>query len=115
LIRFLDSNLVGKTPGECLSHYLEAVYRKHEESKFIGGCLFGNTALEMSDSNKSYARLVEKLFDQWIARLAEVIAAAQEAGQVRDDLAANMLAHQVVSTIEGGHYAGKAQKERTAP
>lgn len=110
LIHFMNANLVGATPGECLIHYLAAVYRKHEESKFIGGCLFGNTALEMSDSNESYARFVERLFDEWIARLEEVIAAAQKAGQVRNDLTANMLAHQAVSTIEGGIMLARLKK-----
>jgi len=110
-IRFMNSNLVGATPEECLTHYFAAVYRKHEKSKFIGGCLFGNTALEMSDSNESYTRFVERMFAEWIARLEEVITAAQEAGQVRDDLEANMLAHHVVSTIEGGIMLARLKKD----
>lgn len=110
-IRFIDSNLVGASPGECLCHYLEAVFHRHETLKFVGGCIFGNTALETGDSDESYGRIVGTLFSTWISKLEEVLAAAQKTGEVRDDLPANMLAHHVISAIEGGIMLARLQKD----
>lgn len=106
----MDSSLVGATPGECLTHYFESVFKKHKKSKFHKGCLFGNTALEVSDSEEGYAQIIESIFAQWLERLEDVIADAQGQGQVRDDLDANMLAHHIVATIEGGIMLSKLQK-----
>lgn len=107
----MDSNLAGTTPGERLTHYFESVYRSHERTKFQKGCLFGNTALEVSNNEESYSQIVESLFTKWIAKLEDVIAEAQEKGQVRDDLEANTLAQHVVATIEGGIMLSKLKKD----
>ncbi len=107
----MDSNLVGSTPAECLTNYFESVFRSHEKSKFRSGCLFGNTALEISDSEERYSQIVESLFAGWIVRIEDVISDAQEQGQVRDDLEANALAYHIVSTIEGGIMLSKLKKD----
>lgn len=109
--QYMGAHLVGETPGECLIHYFEAVYRKHKLSNFSKGCLFGNTALEVNEGNESYSHIVDGLFSEWVAGLQDVIAAAQKEGQVRDDIEANVLACHIVSTIEGGIMLSKLKKD----
>jgi len=99
---FLDGNLTGATPRDQLAHMLAAVLDRHRERGFRGGCLFGNTALEMSDHDERYAREVRMLFDRWTEKVAAVIGAGQVAGTVRADLPAADLARLIVATIEGG-------------
>lgn len=108
---YMDTNLVGETPSECLIHYFEAVFRNHELSNFSKGCLFGNTALEVSESNEGYSKIVESLFAEWIVRIEDVVSDAQKQGQVRNDLDANVLAYHIVSTIEGGIMLSKLTKD----
>ena len=108
---FLDKALVGPTPAACLDNFFRQALEKHRRSSFVGGCVFGNTALEASDCNTRYASRVAEVFSQWITKLQAVIAAAQVDGQIRQDLPANVLAQFIVSAIEGGIMLARLQKE----
>lgn len=110
-VAFLENALTGATPGEQLTGFLTAALAKHRDVGFVGGCIFGNTALEMADSDTAYARVVQDVFDRWIARLRTVIEAAQQVGQVRVDLSADQLAGHVVSALEGGIMLSRLRKE----
>jgi len=107
----LDEVLTAPAPAEGLGQFLAFVLEKHRSKRFVGGCLFGNTALEMSDANGRYADCVGELFRQWTGRVAEVIRAGQEAGQFRADVPAENLAQMVVSTVEGGIMMSRLQKD----
>lgn len=98
---FLAESLQGETPGAQLDNFFHQALERNRRNQSVGGCLFGNTALEACDNTPSFAQIVGEVFSEWIARLEEVIAAAQAAGQVRRDLAAAQLAELVVATIEG--------------
>lgn len=110
-LQFLDDVLVGDTPAKALAHFFDAALRKHQETGFVGGCLFGNTALEMADEDQAYAEAVSGVFDEWITRVEKVIGLAQESGEVRDDLSARCLAQQVVMSIEGGIMLARLRKD----
>jgi len=110
-VTFLDKSLVGATPGERLIAFMGAVLAAHREAGFVGGCIFGNTALEMSDTDVAYARVVQDVFAQWVARLKEVIAAAQRAGEVRRDLSPDCMANHVVAALEGGIMLSRLRKD----
>jgi TetR/AcrR family transcriptional repressor of nem operon len=59
---FMVQSAVGETPEEKISNYLDAVMQHQRESCFVGGCLFGNTALEMSDLNPRFLRITQEFF-----------------------------------------------------
>lgn len=107
----LDEVLTAPTPAESLRQFFEFALNKHRNKRFVGGCLFGNTALEMSDANRRFADPVNHLFREWTSRLAAVILAGQKAGQFRADVSAEDLAQVVVSTVEGGIMLSRLQKE----
>ena len=107
----LDEVLTAPTPAESLQRFLEFVLERHRSLRFVGGCLFGNTALEMSDANSRFADSVRRVFREWTSRLAAVILAGQKAGQFRADLPAEGLAQVIVSTVEGGIMLSRLQKE----
>ncbi len=110
-LEFLRSALAGPTPWSGLTNFFAAVLETHRRTGFVGGCLWGNTALEMSDKNRRYSACVAEVFDEWHDLLAEVFRQGQLAKEVRADLTADDLARFVVSTIEGGVMLSRLKKE----
>ncbi|TWJ13406.1 TetR/AcrR family transcriptional regulator [Geobacter argillaceus] len=110
-LTFLDMSLSGATPGEKLDNFLNKVMRTHKKSGFVGGCIFGNTALEMGDAESGFAGFIEKVFEEWVERLRTVVAAAQDSGEVASDLSADVLAGHMVAAIEGGIMLARLKKD----
>ena len=107
----MDEVLRTPTPLEGLLCFFDWVLERHRKKGFTGGCLFGNTALEMSDTNSPYAESVKSLFREWTARIEIVVVAGQQAGEIRSDISATDLAQVIVSTIEGGIMMSRLRKE----
>ena len=108
---FFDEALSGETPAQSLSNFFDAVVALHRRTGFVGGCIFGNTALEMSDGDERFTRVVDRFFADMAARLAGVVTAAQQAGQMRTDLPAGTLAEQIVMSLEGGIMLARLRKD----
>jgi TetR/AcrR family transcriptional repressor of nem operon len=108
---FLEGALSGDTPGACLDHFFRRALEAHRQRGFVGGCLFGNVALEASDTAPDVAALVAEVFSDWVARIRDVVAEAQDFGQVRSDLPPEQLAEFVVSAIEGGIMQSRLHKD----
>lgn len=111
-MEFLDDALKGPTPEQRLHRFLDTALATHERMGFVGGCLWGNTALEMSDSDEEFAGFVARVFDEWTQRIEAVIADGQAAGQFRTDLPARQLASHVVAAIEGGIMQSRLRKDK---
>ena len=107
----LDRVLDAPSPGRALARFFDFVLQIHRRRGFVGGCLFGNTALEMSDADQRFVQSVEQLFREWIGRMEKVIGAAQKNGEVRADVSPRKLALMLVSTIEGGIMLARLQKK----
>lgn len=110
-LAFLDANLDPAMPLESLDRFFAAALAKHRDTGFVGGCLWGNTALEMSDSDTPYVDMVKRVFEYWITKIECVISSGQEAGQIRTDLPAAHLANLIVSGIEGGIMLSRLTKQ----
>jgi TetR/AcrR family transcriptional repressor of nem operon len=108
---FLDAALTGPTPAERLDNFFRKALEFHRGIGFVGGCLFGNTALEASDCNPRYACRVAEVFDRWTEKIEAVISDAQAGGQIRNDLPAYVLAQFAVSSVEGGIMLARLRKE----
>lgn len=109
-LEFLDASLTGTTPGECLDNFFAIVVETHKGTGFVGGCIFGNVALEMGDTESQFAPFIEKVFEEWIERVEKVIATAQVFGEVRSDLPADLLTHHIIAAIEGGIMLSRLKK-----
>jgi TetR/AcrR family transcriptional regulator, transcriptional repressor for nem operon len=110
-IRFLEKELQGKTPMEKISNYLDAVFKKHKDKKFMGGCPIGNTAIEMGDNNRVYTRIVTDIFHHWKKTVSQVLIEASLAGELNMDIDSYVLANHMVAVIEGGILMAKASKD----
>jgi len=110
LMEFLETVTTGATPADALENYFAGTIALHHSHEFIGGCIFGNAALEMADSNELLARFINQVFRDWTMKLRQIIAEGQGAGQVRDDLAADALAQQLVTATEGAIMLARLRK-----
>lgn len=109
-IAFLDSLLKGKTPGDRLNNLFIGMLEAQREMGFSGGCIFGNTALEMGDKDEKLTAFVRKVFEEVTEKVRKAVKAAQVSGQIRDDIAAGTLASHIVMTIEGGIMLTRIEK-----
>lgn len=107
---FLESALSGDTPGASLENFFRQAVEKHLAAGFIGGCIFGNTAIEFSDTDSRFAAVIEQVFDEWLAMISRTVSAAQDAGEVRSDIHATALALHIVAAIEGGIMLSRLKK-----
>ncbi len=108
---FIDEALSGATPGARLDHFFHRALEKHRDCGFVGGCLFGNTALEASDADPAFAEPVAEVFSAWIDKLQRTIESAQQTEEVRSDLPARQLAEFAVSVLEGGIMQSRLGKD----
>lgn len=108
---FLDNALGGDNPGASIDHFFRCALNKHLATGFVGGCIFGNTALEMSDSDPNFAGAIEGVFDEWTGRVAAIVAVAQERRQIRTDIGSEALAKHIIATIEGGIMMSRLKKD----
>ena len=108
---FLDNALGGDNPGASIDHFFRCALNKHLATGFVGGCIFGNTALEMSDSDPNFAGTIDKVFDEWTGRVAAAVAGAQERRQIRTDIGSEALAKHIIATIEGGIMMSRLKKD----
>lgn len=109
-LQFLESALSGDSPGASMENFFRQAVEKHLAAGFIGGCIFGNTAIEFSDTDSRFAAVIERVFDEWLAMISRTVSAAQDAGEVRSDIPATALALHIVATIEGGIMLSRLKK-----
>lgn len=108
---FLDTALSGDNPGLALDSFFRSALNKHLATGFVGGCIFGNTALEMSDSNPELARHIAQVFDDWTDKIDCVVQSAQQKGQIRTDITSKVVAQNIIATIEGGIMMSRLKKD----
>lgn len=107
---FLDKSLQGDRPSAQLANHFEAIVRYHEGRNLVGGCIFGNTALEMSDRNETYRAVILAVFEEWQRRIRDVLESAVRSGEARKDLDPEAMARHVVATVEGGILIARASR-----
>ncbi len=109
-LEWMDVVLAGPTPRCKLECFFAAALNHHRKERFAGGCLFGNTALEMSDVNRRYADYVDDVFCKWSSKIEAVVRAGQKSREVRDDISARDLAETIVASMEGGIMLSRLRK-----
>jgi len=101
-MKFLDEGLQGSSAVEKLDNFFQKAFDHHRARGFVGGCLFGNTALEASDTAPAFAKITTAAFHQWRCKLTVTIQEAQEEGTVHGTRSAHELAEFIIAALEGG-------------
>lgn len=109
---FLAKALAGRNPVEKVINSCKAICAEQEKNNFVGGCLFGNTALEMADSNEKFSVVIQEVFSRWTGLLAAHLAKAKAAGLLPAATEPQLLAKTVVATLEGGIMMSRVSKDK---
>jgi len=108
---FLAKALAGRDPVEKIINSCKAIFTEQEKNNFVGGCLFGNTALEMADSNHTFSQVIQEVFGRWTDLLATHLDEALEKGLLPPATQPRLLAKTVVATLEGGIMMSRVNKD----
>lgn len=108
--RFLDKSLSGADPVAMIINSCQAIFNEQKKNNFVGGCLFGNTALEMTDSNPEFASVIQEVFDRWTEKLEALLIATQETENSNSNIPPALLAKTVVATVEGAIMMSRVSK-----
>lgn len=111
---YLSGSATSEAPLGKIGDILSAVLDYHRKRKFDGGCIFGNTALETSDTDDAYAEMVRGVFDRWVRMLAGLLREAARSGDLPDGIKPEPMARHIVAALEGGVMMARLYK-REAP
>ena len=81
-----------------------------QKQNVVGGCLFGNTALEMSNGNSKFSKIIQDVFDYWTALIEQRLTEGRAEGSFLSPIPLPALATTVVATIEGGIMMSRISK-----
>ncbi len=109
---FLAKALEGRDPVEKIINSCQAIFREQEKNNFVGGCLFGNTALEMADSNRKFSEVIQEVFNRWTGVLEEHLGQARKTGLLPPSTRPRLLAKTVVATLEGAIMMSRVSKDK---
>lgn len=109
---FLAKALEGRDPVEKIINSCQAIFREQEKNNFVGGCLFGNTALEMADSNQKFSEVIQEVFNRWTGVLEEHLGQARKTGLLPPSTRPRLLAKTVVATLEGAIMMSRVSKDK---
>lgn len=109
---FLAKGLSGRDPVEKIINSCKAICAEQKKNNFVGGCLFGNTALEMADNNPKFSGVIQEVFSRWTGLLAEHLDKAREAGLLPPSTQPQLLAKTLVATLEGAIMMSRVSKNK---
>ncbi len=107
---FLNDSFQGEKPIDKILNSCEMLLEFLQKQNFVGGCLFGNTALEMSDGNSRFGIIIQDVFDYWTAKIEQHLIEGQDDGSFVSSIPISALATTVVATIEGGIMMSRVSK-----
>jgi len=110
----LDQSLVGEDPIIKIINSCNSIMNMMQQTNFVGGCLFGNTALEMSDSNSRFGKIIQEVFSYWTERIEQELRRAKDAGLLNSSIPADALATTIVATLEGGIMLSRVYQNKNA-
>lgn len=109
---FLNNSLSGTDSVSKIINSCQAIFNEQQKNNFVGGCLFGNTALEMADSNPKFASIIQEVFDHWIQQLNNLLLEALKTGILKAAMPPELLAKTVVATVEGAIMISRVSKRK---
>jgi len=99
------------TPLSRLEAFFDEITRHYEQdAECSGGCLIGNLAQEMSETNESFRILIETIFSDWKLYFTTCLKEAQQAHEISQDIDTEELAEVMLNSWEGALLKMKVTK-----
>ena len=100
------------TPLTRIRAYFEAVIEQNVSCGVRRGCLLGNFATELAPHSTQIAKAVADALENWSAVVAQVLAQAQESGELSKEADVDALARYLVDGYEGAAARAKLIGDR---
>ncbi|MBN2297743.1 MAG: TetR/AcrR family transcriptional regulator [Deltaproteobacteria bacterium] len=110
-LAYLKGSMKSEDPLGKIGNILDAILLRHRKMNFIGGCIFGNMALEMTDINSRFSAVIKEVFNEWEELLAVLLQEAQGSGDLDEKIDPVSLARFIVASMEGAIMMAKVSKE----
>ncbi len=101
------------SPLERLKSFYRMIIEANEQDGLDAGCLVNNLAIEIGGLDGQLAATANKQFETWIGEIARCIQAGQDAGEIVEDVPAEVLAEYLHAGIYGAFSRMKVTKSRT--
>ncbi len=108
----LEHSMVGDNAVERILHSCNSIMVLMEETDFVGGCLFGNTALEMTDLSSRFGKVVREVFSHWIQLIEQELRQDVGSNGNGKTLSPETLAIAVVAILEGGIMLSRVYQDK---
>lgn len=109
---FLAASFEGDSAGAKVINSCQAIFAEQKKNNFVGGCLFGNAALEMSDSNPHFSGVLHGVFSRWVDEVEHQLTLGGDGCSFQAQISPRLLAKAVVATIEGGIMMSRVSKDQ---
>jgi len=76
----------------------------------LGGCPFGNFALEMSDIHQGFRKRIDQIFDVWAHQIEAILKEGKKKGEIKKDIDTKALSQFLVAFSEGAMLLAKTKK-----
>ncbi len=102
------------TPIERLRGYFQSIAKDLADANYERGCLLGNFSAELSQQSNLVCQQVSKVLSEWVEAIATCLLAAQQAGEIRTDIEADLLAAFMANAWEGAVLRSKVDRNGNA-
>lgn len=89
------------SPADKIREMYQFMLESFTQGEKIEGCLIGNIAAELGSSSKLCQQALQAAYSRWQVRLSKLIEDAQQQGEFRKDVSADLLAGFFWSAWEG--------------
>lgn len=110
----LDDSFVGEDSRAKVINSCNAIMELMQQSNFVGGCLFGNTALEMTDFNSGFGEIIREVFSHWTEKITDELRQVKRSKHLENQMAPEVLATAVVAILEGGIMLSRVYENRNS-
>lgn len=76
----------------------------------MGGCPFGNFALEMSDIHQGFRKRIDQIFDVWAHQIQAILEEGVKRGEIKKNIDIKALSKFLVAFSEGAMLLAKTKK-----
>ncbi len=110
----LDDSLTGDNPVLRIINSCNSIMAMMEQTNFVGGCLFGNTALEMTGSTPRFGTIIQEVFSRWTGSIEHELRQAFASGLLNNPIPPDALSTSIVAALEGGIMLSRVYQNKNA-
>ena len=90
--------------------FFERTEKNLAQNGCLGGCPFGNFALEMSDIHQGFRKRIDQIFGVWALQIETILKEGKKKGEIKKNIDIKALSQFLVAFSEGAMLLAKTKK-----